>query len=469
MAVTFASSLGPTYSVDIALGVTELVSKLAEGTGAVQIPKLRVGAGVGRYELVELRSSGGFGDVYRAVDDYGHDVAIKVLHPVLSASPNLVRRFAREAELVAQLSHPNIVKLIDVGELDDGRPYLVMEWIDGTSLAEALRARGRFTIAETFALARELCAALEAAHASGIVHRDLKSANIMICPRGESFDLKLVDWGIAKVIAANADTAGLTTTGRMGTPHCMAPEQIVGASVDVRTDVYALGVLLYELMCGRPPFHAATSLEIADMHLRQPPPRPSDIISISPDIEAVVMKCLEKQREDRFPSVAAVLTALERAMTAGRFARASQTFAQVERGMAIHIEARIEADDSELDDELLICIDDTMQTVRDALAAEGLELVQESATSLLFVTVLRSHVDDPQRRAAFVARIRELAGALHDSRIALHATVHVAQVLVQAIGGRREYVGGKLLDVTSWVADASDQVMSVTANVLAAP
>ena len=276
---------------------------------------LGVGAVIGDYVIEDLRSRGGFASVYRAkrASD-GRLAAVKVLHYHLASSAVMTERFRQEADTVNRIRHPNIVDILDFGELRDGRPYFAMEWLSGRDLNEELAKRGRFSPAEALHVVERLADGLAAAHRVGVVHRDLKASNVLLVSGEGGPIVKLVDFGIAKLL----DSPGvkLTSTGtRLGTPHYMAPEQILGEEVDARTDIYAFGVLLFNMLTGAFPFDSPSPVKIEEMHLRQAPPAPSTRVALSPAIDAVVLRCLHKLSAMRYPSADAVAADFRAAVT----------------------------------------------------------------------------------------------------------------------------------------------------------
>ena len=221
--------------------------------------RLGAGAVVGAFLIDELVAEGGCGAVYRARDmASGELAAIKVLHRHHAADGNMVKRFRREALAVQRIGHPGVVAIREVGALHDGRPYCVMEWLDGEDLSVELTRRGRLSAGEILEVAEQVGASLAAAHACGVIHRDVKAANVMARRDGAATRYTLVDFGIAKW-AAPGEHATVTHATLLGTPQAMAPEQIRGEPVDARTDVYAFGVLLFQLATGRFPFQATQS------------------------------------------------------------------------------------------------------------------------------------------------------------------------------------------------------------------
>jgi serine/threonine-protein kinase len=280
--------------------------------------RLPAGFAVGEYRIERLLGEGGMGTVYGAVQpEIGARVAIKVLRRELSRDPRLVKRFTDEARAVNKIRHPNIIDIFAFGRLADGRHYFVMEYLDGEPLAARL-ARGPLPVSEARRLLVQACEALEAAHAEQIVHRDLKPENLWIAtPRHGQPYLKILDFGIAK-LTEEREAGGTTDLGAaMGTPHYMSPEQCRGEAVDHRTDIYAMGVLLYLMWSRRFPFEGASYLAVVSQQVTAVPPPPSTHRPIAPALERLILRCLEKDPAQRPASaralgdeLAAVLDAL---------------------------------------------------------------------------------------------------------------------------------------------------------------
>ena len=253
---------------------------------------------MGRYELTHLVARGGMAQVYRAVDlQLDRPVALKVLFPELSVDKTFVERFRREAQAAANLSHPNIVPVFDWGE-DDGVYFIVMEYIDGRSLSAVLRDPQRLPPNQIAQIGAGVAAALAFAHRHGVVHRDVKPGNILITPDGE---VKVTDFGIAR--AVNTEES-LTQTGAvMGTAAYFSPEQAEGKTVDARSDIYSLGVVLYEMAVGRPPFQGDSPVAVASKHVRDDPTLPRVANAACPAaLEAVIMKAMAKDPAARYGS-----------------------------------------------------------------------------------------------------------------------------------------------------------------------
>jgi serine/threonine-protein kinase len=275
--------------------------------GTVLLEQFRIDACIG---------AGGMGTVYRAHQTtVGRDVAIKVLRPELAADEQAVVRFAREARLATSLDHPNLVRVFLSGRLPDGHLYIVMELLEGRSLAEELAANGPPSLERAVLMIMKLCAGLGAVHEAGVVHRDIKPENVFLVERGSDPDfVKLVDFGIARML----DGLGPTTqAGKVfGTATYISPESASGELADPRSDIYSLGVLSYQLLTGELPFEGESVAAVLMQHVHQPPPHLSTKgrgAEVPPDVAEVVMQALEKERDARQQSLAEFLDALAEA------------------------------------------------------------------------------------------------------------------------------------------------------------
>ena len=261
----------------------------------------------GRYQLESILARGGMAAVWIADDAVlSRRVAVKVLHPELAEDESVRARFRREALAAARVTHPNIVAVYDTGEDDDGVVYIVMELVDGTNLRDLLGARGPLDPDEAVAIASQIADALDVAHASHLVHRDVKPANVLLSGPDH---VKVTDFGIAKAIGAGGD---LTRTGTIvGTARYLAPEQVTGGDTDARTDVYALALLVYEMLAGAPPFGGDTDIGAAMARLTaDPPPLRSRRPDVPLPLADAVHRGLARDPDQRWPSAAAFRTAL---------------------------------------------------------------------------------------------------------------------------------------------------------------
>lgn len=272
--------------------------------------KIKVGDVVAnRYEFVEKLGEGGMGAVFKAEDMLlMRTVAVKVMAITsFGIGPDEIVRFQREARSASNINHPNVIKVLDFGVTDCGQPYMVMEYVPGNSLLDLIRKRGPQPIRHSLFLLEQICDGMSAVHKEGIVHRDLKSSNIVIIDQdGESPQVKILDFGIAKSISSHDES--LTQTGQaLGSPSYMSPEQARGDNVDARADVYSLGCIACELLTGRPQFIGDTAMEIISQHLKVAPPSLAECNSNTtypPSVEELVAQAVSKDREQRFSSMA---------------------------------------------------------------------------------------------------------------------------------------------------------------------
>ena len=271
-----------------------------------------------RFRIMSLIARGGMGKVYKAEQaPLGRVCALKVLNPNYNgdADPEFHRRFFREASITSRITHPNSVTIFDYGKTDDEVYYMAMEYLDGQTLHHALRDVGTMHEERVGRIAQQMCRALREAHTLDVIHRDLKPANIFLMRHGDEDDfVKVLDFGLVKHLSERPEEQ-LTQTGLfMGSPKYMAPEQIQGGHVDARTDVYSLGIMMYEMLAGKVPFERPTSVNILMAHVGEPPPPMRAVnpnLVCSPAFEELVMRCIAKDPNQRYISIDAVLQGIK--------------------------------------------------------------------------------------------------------------------------------------------------------------
>jgi len=262
---------------------------------------------IGRYEIKSELGRGGMATVYRGYDPrFEREVAVKVLPPeLLHSDPQFRVRFEREAKIIAQLEHPSIVPVYDVGE-ENNQPYFVMRYMNGGSLSERIKA-GIFSVEEAVKILERIAPGLDEAHSKGFVHRDLKPSNILFDSKGSPY---IADFGIAKITMGQSGT--MTGSGIIGTPAYMAPEQATGDQVDGRADIYAVGIILFEMLTGKQPYEADTPMAVAIKHVTDPVPR---ILTVNPNLPAdtdlIIMKAMAKNRDERFETAVELVETLK--------------------------------------------------------------------------------------------------------------------------------------------------------------
>lgn len=374
--------------------------------------------------------------------------AVKVVRAEFNHVTNVLQRFQQEADTLRALRHPHIVAVLEHGDLRDGRPWLAMEWLEGESVDQWLTRRGPFSLAEALTVMEELGAALHFAHGHGILHRDLKAQNVMVIPRAEGFTVKLVDFGIARVEPPEG-LSGLTSGGAvLGTPVSMAPEQIRGQAVDARTDLYAMGVLLHQLLTGSLPFAGTSAVELEEQHLHAPPPHLDERVHAPPALDAVVQRCLAKAPGDRWPDVPTFLEALRAALAPAP----DEAWA-----VAIYVDLRLPVALDEPTDMELDARDAAMDTTLTALETRGWVLAMESGNAVL---AWRPLPPASEAHASAVEEARQLADTL--LRQACEAAGDSVEVRVYAHAapceltpdaqGLPRLAGGALLRLESWAS-----------------
>ena len=295
----------PVYTPGGDLATPTMVRSMAGGTGMALVPGQTF---AGRYEIKGVLGVGGMGVVYRALDqELGEVVAIKTLKAdAMASDPALLQRFKDEIRLARKITHRNVVRTHDLGEIE-GMYYITMEFVEGQSLKHLIQSRGHLPVSVALTVGKQLCRALEVAHEQGVIHRDIKPQNIVVEPSGT---LKVMDFGIARLATR---TDGVTQAGMaIGTPEYMAPEQLLGDNVDFRADLYAAGCVLFECLCGRPPFVADSPITLVAKQLEETPPSPATLNGEVPEaLGALILRALSKDAARRPQSATELHDALD--------------------------------------------------------------------------------------------------------------------------------------------------------------
>jgi len=432
----------------------------AEGT-------LEPGHALGDYVIRGKLGEGGFGIVYRAEHARtGKSVAIKVIHVGQIATEELVQRFLREARTTQMIQHPGIVEVLELNSTGY-LPYIVMELLEGVTLKQLIEARGALSPWETCELLLQVLAPLEAAHALRVVHRDVKPSNILLSRDGEAPRwLKLLDFGIAKLLRPEAGDLNLTSAGsRLGSSIAMAPEQLRGETVDERADIYAVGVLIFYMLAGRPPFQGAKLLEIEKQHLLKPPPRVSQFAPVSAEWDELIGRCMEKDRDRRFSSVAELREALLRLQPSPRSASSDAEFDGT--GLALLASVQVGGEDEQGDayEEAATALEFIQERVRSA----GLQVTLETSELVLATSVLDL---DPGKSQPSRQEVVELVTRLWTElapwkqrapSLRIRLCLHCDRCVVRGT----QIVGGSLIDTDAWGLDEPGSGLSATAGVVA--
>jgi serine/threonine-protein kinase len=426
--------------------------------------ELPAGTAIGPYTIRSTIASGGGGTVFLAEDRLlRRPVAIKVLRAAIAHSSVGVARFLREVRVVNMIRHPAIVDIHELGALPGGRPYFAMELLEGSDLRRLITTRGRFPPEDVLEIITPVCSALEAAHAAGIVHRDLKASNLNVAIKEGRYIVKLLDFGIAKLLAPDPEVPGLTAAGtRLGTATAMAPEQIRGDAVDQRTDVYALGVLMYHMLTGRVPFRGFTQQETDRMIQESPAPRPSQSAAVSQAVDAVILKCMSKNPADRYPSAQAVAEALREAVLVGPASEAKPPESR-RQAAAVHVDVRATDDADQTDERFLDDVASVLDMTEHALREAGFAILLQTGTTLLGARVLS---DDETTSGRERDEAREKARALSRQiatreraypGLRVEVRLHVDSAVLRGPHSAPA-IGGVVVDVSAWPPDSVVEV-----------
>jgi serine/threonine-protein kinase len=430
------------------------------------------GTRVGDYIIKDVIARGGFGVVYRSEHaGTGESVAVKVLHPELTVNREAVLRFEREVQAIRRIEHPNVIHIREYGELRGGRPFFAMELLNGVDLEAYMRTCGRLSPEEALAILEPVCAALSAAHANSIIHRDFKASNVFMAEQNGQRRVVLLDFGVAKVL--DDQGPGITTTSNiLGTPACMAPEQITGGPTDVRTDIYALGALAFYMLTGELPFLDASLTALLHMHLYARPPSPSREAPVAPVFDDVVLKAMAKDPAARYQSANEFLESFREAVLEARGTatpRTPRVSLEERRLAAIHIEVSADATAmEEPDDALLVDMEEVLPLAQRIMTGKGFDVAVQTGNTMLLVTELAGEglVEEGSRRE-IVAAALELSRELDrrpskDARIHVNICVHAASVFTASA----RIIGGELMDLGAWVPDRALSGVVATSPIL---
>lgn len=319
-----ATEVAPSYAPSRAPSVGERLARREQDDPRVGSVLL------GRYRLEKAIAKGGMGKVYRGTQlKLNRPIAVKVLNREFKETdPQFVRRFCLEAEISARISHPNVVTVHDYGETEDGELFIVMEYLRGRTLAQLIHTEAPFPAARIIRIGIQLARALREAHAQGIIHRDMKPGNVMLLDGGDEPDVaKVLDFGLVKRFTPEGRPAGLSAAAEedfeltcagtlLGSPRYMSPEQIKGEVLDPRTDIYSLGIVLFQMAAGRPPFTGAGNVDLIYKHIHEPVPSVASLsngVDCPPELEHIIRHALEKDRDRRYASMSEVVEDLKRA------------------------------------------------------------------------------------------------------------------------------------------------------------
>ena len=303
-----ANPADSTYCSKCAAPLSSSKVKPISVTKTLEMPTKELSIGstfAGRYQIIEEIGRGGMGRVYKVLDkDVEEKVALKLLNPEIAADEKIIKRFRNELKFARKITHKNVCRMFDLNE-EEGTPYITMEYVPGEDLKSSVRRMGQLTIGKAISVAKQICEGLDEAHRLGVVHRDMKPQNIMIDSEGNAH---IMDFGIA----LSVETKGVTEAGMIiGTPEYMSPEQVEGKQADKRSDVYSVGVIIYEMVTGRVPFEGDTALSVALKHKSEMPRNPKELNDlIPPDLNRLILKCMEKDREKRFQEADELLSEL---------------------------------------------------------------------------------------------------------------------------------------------------------------
>lgn len=406
------------------------------------------------YQLFDIVGQGGAGVVFRAQrKSDGSVTAVKVLRREYCFDSLMLNRFEREIQAISMLRHPSIVEVYDVGQSNDGRPFYSMEFLRGKTLKETLQTPPRLSVHQAISFFSEVSYAISYAHEQGIVHRDLKSSNVVVIQKGDAEPrIKLLDFGVAKFLEPRPGHRGLTRKGVMlGSTSAMSPEQIRGQPVDRRADIYALGVMLFELLTGELPFVAADPQDLLRMHLEQPAPLPSQRHRPVYAFDAIVAQAMQKRREDRFDTARDLVDACQSALQRPRLAPNSL----MQRVPAVGLCARIEADTIALEKpQVLKYLASIKRLVGESFQESGLTHLISTMHAHLGLVILP---ESPSEKTALLSHAEQLLVDLNrkvqelpeqNPALKVSMTLHIEDAEISSQD--ETFIAGPILQYEDW-------------------
>ena len=451
-----------------ALGTPRVVALKTENDDEVE--RLAPGTVAGHWIIDAELSVGGGGEVYLAHHaQLQRKVAVKVLLKALANHPTTVQRFIQEAVAVNQIRHPSIINVFEFGSLPDGRPYLVMELLEGETLQQLIRRQGRLDPEEAIEILDPLCEALDAAHRAGFVHRDVKASNIHLGTASDGHRrVTLLDFGIAKALRPDAPGAGMTIRGtRLGSVTSMAPEQVSGSQISPRTDVYALGALLFRMLAGRHVFDSQSVPQLERMHVESAVPNVSEFAPVSRTWNTVIRTAMAKEPSERYSGALEFMMAVR----ASRRAPSKVSIPTKAGTLAVGILVRIAPSSGNNQDALTATLD-SIDRAEEALHDSKFNHLRVMGSTMLATRSLEGKSRDEQKaicKAAldFGNTLFEELNSRFASELQIRVVLHVDRVEFSDTEDSADLGGGPLMDSERWSPSTEPSGFHITPAVVA--